>query len=286
MFPLFNELFQSPSYDPVAIRDGQFLPRDIWQFVAYPFDWAQTNIHIVSEMMFRDWRAAMAYVAILAALTFAIARAANRIRGRRDAMPNDTRGLAVVFVFMIASYLAWAATFGNYRYAVVLEMLTGVAIVGAVVAILSDAQLRFATAAAALTVVAMTTIYPDWGRAAYGARYIDVRVPPIPPGSRVLIASWDPAAYFIPYAEPSARYLGIENNFLALSQDNGLANEVKRLMREPGPAKFVVNVGVFDARALNALLAHFNLKLGAAPCRAIRSNLPSATLALCPAVPR
>jgi Dolichyl-phosphate-mannose-protein mannosyltransferase len=39
VFPLFNNIFQSPYYDPVALRDGQFLPRDFWQGVAFPWFW-------------------------------------------------------------------------------------------------------------------------------------------------------------------------------------------------------------------------------------------------------
>jgi hypothetical protein len=98
----------------------------------------------------------------------------------------------------------------------------------------------------------------------------------------VLIATWDPAAYFIPWAEPTARYLGIENNYLELSQSNKLATEVKRLMRTPGPAKFILSVGKFDPDKLNKLLDNFSLKLSASPCAPIHSNLEVHPLSLCP----
>ena len=97
----------------------------------------------------------------------------------------------------------------------------------------------------------------------------------------MLIATWDPAAYFIPWAEPTARYLGIENNYLELSQSNKLATEVKRLMRTPGPAKFVLSVGTFDPDKLNKLLDNFSLKLSASPCAPIHSNLEVHPLSLC-----
>ena len=69
-------------------------------------------------------------------------------------------------------------------------------------------------------------------------------------------ATWQPVAYFIPYAEPRAQYVGIENNYLELSQHNLLAEWAKRLMRAPGRPKFVLNVDRFDPDKLNALLAH------------------------------
>ena len=70
---------------------------------------------------------------------------------------------------------------------------------------------------------------------------------------------------------PRVQYLGIENNYLELSQTNKLATEVKRLMRTPGRPKFVVSVGEFDAGKLNALLANFDLKLsgGAVPASSL-----------------
>jgi hypothetical protein len=135
---------------------------------------------------------------------------------------------------------------------------------------------------------ATTTIYPDWGRGEhpsagirpgrYAEKYIDVRVPKIPANSVVLMATADPVSYFIPYAEPTARYLGIENDFLMLSQGNKLVAEVRRRMGEAGVAKFVVRV---EDDAMNDLLAKFGLKLSASPCQPIRSNLEEHKLALC-----
>ena len=47
-FPLFNDIFQSPSYDPVPLRDDRFVPGTIWEFLAYPFYWARYNHYLVT----------------------------------------------------------------------------------------------------------------------------------------------------------------------------------------------------------------------------------------------
>jgi hypothetical protein len=181
------------------------------------------------------------------------------------------------------SYFSWALQFGYYRYAIPLEMLTGVITVGALIWLIEDRRLRMSAAVAVLAVAATTTVYLDWGRRPYTDKYVEVSVPALPPDGIVLIATWDPAAYFIPYAEPRVQYLGIENNYLELSQTNKLATEVKRLMRTPGRPKFVLSVGDFDAGKLNSLLANFDLKLSGAPCRPIHSNLEDQALSLCAA---
>ena len=291
VFPLLNHIFQSPYYEPQSIRDTQFLPGDFWQLIAYPFYWAKTNHHLVSELTFRDWRGAIAYVAIAAGvLTLAARRACEKCR--RDGVFAETRGLGLVFIFVIVSYFFWGFGFSIYRYAVTLEMLTGVVTMGALIWLFEDRRLRIVVAIVLLTIAVTTTVYLDWGRGEhpsagirpgrYGEKYVDVRVPQLPVNSVVLIATRDPVAYFIPFAEPTAQFLGIENNYLELSQNNKLASEVKRLMLTPGRPKFILSVGEFNGNKLNGILEQFGLSLSTLPCQPIRSNLEEEALSLCP----
>jgi hypothetical protein len=283
VFPLLNHIFQSPYYEPQPLRDEQFLPRDVWQAIANPFYWAKTNRYLVTELPFREWRGAIAYSAI-AATVLALALRRVRKHAPRDGGLAETRGLGLVCIFVIVSYVVWEFGFGNYRYAVVLEMLTGVVTMGAVIRLVTDPRLRIAVALVVMTLAAATTSHLDWGHVPYGDRTIDVRVPPLPKNSVVLVATWHPASYFIPYAEPTAQYLGIENNYLTLSQNNKLASEARRLMQTPGRPKFILSVGEFNADALNALLAKFGLTLSPPPCQPIWSNLAVEALSLCPVV--
>lgn len=283
-FPFLNQVFQSPYYEPVALGDARFVARDIWQLMFYPFYWTATNVYVVSELPFRDWRGAIAYVAIAAGLLTLAARHL-RAGSRYDAASAETGGLGLVVIFVVVSALCWELGFGIYRYAVALEMLTGVVTVGVTIRLFANRRLRVGAAVVAFALAAATTIYLDWGRGDYGEKYIDVRVPPLPANSVVLIATWDPVAYFVPFAEPSARFLGIKNAFLTLSQTNKLATEVKRIMRTQGPPKFILNIGEFDGEKLTALLEPFGLKLDTKPCLPVEQNLggeDEEALSLCP----
>ena len=175
-------------------------------------------------------------------------------------------------------------------------MLTGVTAMGTLIRLLENPRLRIASALLIVMLAGATTIYIDWGRgehpsagirpARYGQRYIDVSVPHLPANSVVLIATWDPASYFIPFAEPSIQFVGIENNFLSLSQGNRLVSAVKQLMRASGRPKFIVSVGEFDRAKLNGILESFDLILSSSPCLPIRSNLEEQPLSICPTMPR
>jgi hypothetical protein len=305
-FPYLNQIFRSPWFDPIAIRDARFLPQSVWDVFTYPFLWTTVDIYRIVEPPFRDWRAAIAYVALVAGvLALAVKFLCNRPSAHKALA--ETPGLGIVLAFVVVSYVVWVLGFAYYRYAVPIEMLTGVVTMGALVWLFDSDRVRMVGAVVLLAIAGATTVYLDWGRRPYENRYVDVQVPPIPENAVVLVATWGPAGFFIPYAEPRARYVGMENNFLSLTQDNRraiadesgldpnslpnfpdnkLALEVKRVMRTPGPPKFVLNVDAFDAGKLDALLAHFDLKWDGKPCPPIRTNLTGPALSLCRAVER
>src|SRR5262249_554689 len=156
---------------------------------------------LVSELTFRDCRAAVAYAALVAGT---LSRAAGYLFSERR-RHSETRGLDLILIFVIVSYLFWAINFGNYRYPVPLEMLTGIVTVGGLIWLLEGSRLRSLVAIAVFAIAATTTVYPDWGRgehpsagirpARYGDKYVDVRVPQLPRNSLVLIATWEPVSY-------------------------------------------------------------------------------------------
>jgi hypothetical protein len=283
-FPMLNNIFQSPYFEPESGTEGEFQARDFWQLIAYPFYWLQTRSYLVSEIPLRDWRAGIAYLAIVVAV---IARVGALRTAKHAREPDrETRGLGLLIIFVVLSYFVWAFAFGNYRYAVTLEMLTGIIIIGVSIGLVRGRARRIAGAIAVLSIAAVTTVYPDWGRGRFGERTIDVRVPPLPANSLVLIATGQPVAYFIPFAEPTAQFVGIENDFLDLSQGNLLVAKVRSLMRTPDRPKFIVSVGDFDRGKLDRVLGEFGLMLGRSPCKPIWSNLENPAMSICPAVPR
>jgi hypothetical protein len=282
-FPYLNQIFRSPWWEPIAIRDDRFIPTTLWDLLALPFSWVKVHTYVVVEKPFRDWRAAAAYIAVVAAV---LAFAARRLRAPRADSAARTRGLGLVLVFVVVSYLAWALGFAYYRYAIPLEMLSGVVVVGALLWLLDTSRVRVPIAVTVMAIITASTIPIDWGRRDYDGHYVSVEVPPIPPNAVVFSATWDPVAFIIPYAEPRAQYVSIENNYLELSQNNILANEVKQIMRAPGRPKLVINVNELDRAKWNGLLAQFGLQLSEEPCQPIHSNLEDQKLSLCKAMER
>jgi hypothetical protein len=279
-FPLFNQVFRSPWWEPMSIRDDRFVASGPWRLLLFPFSWAHLQSYVVAEPTFRDARAALAYGTVAAAMLCWIF---DRVRheGARRPTQVELIGFGPLIAFLAVSFTCWALIFGIYRYGVAMEMLTGVAVVSALIRVIPPGQWRLAAVTAVLLGALASTVYPDWGRLPYADRYVSVEVPTLAPHSVVLIATWNPAAFFIPFAEPTARYVGINNNYLDLSQHNLLTAEVDRVMREKGHDKFILSVGPFDAAALDMIAGHFGLALAQSPCLPVRTNLEGYDLALC-----
>ncbi len=282
VFPFMNDKFHSPYYELVSVRDSRFLPHGVWDLIAYPFYWAKTNVGVVTELRFRDPRFAFAYVAApigIALLAFRCWRSK-----RAGQYSHETRGLGLVLFFFLISYLAWASSFAIYRYAIPLEMLTGIIIVGTIVWLVPGRIPRLVLSATILVTITATTAYFQWGRGVFGQKYIDVHVPPIPPHSLVLLPTTNPVAYFIPFAEPTAQYLGIENNYLHADQQNLLATMVRDLVASPSTTKLVLIENHTLPPAGMQFLERSRLRVTDS-CERIQSNLDAVPLELCRTAP-
>jgi Glycosyltransferase family 87 len=114
VFPLFNGIFRSRELWPVNILDRQFLPRNLWDALAYPIYWMLGD-NRSSEYPFRDARFAAAMALFLLCIG----------KGLTKRTPIFTRGDIQLFLFAGLSYAAWLSLFSIQRYAIVLELTCG-----------------------------------------------------------------------------------------------------------------------------------------------------------------
>jgi hypothetical protein len=187
----------------------------------------------------RDWRAAIAWVAAAAAL---LALAMRHLRGRHRATgaPAPSSGFSLIVTFAAVSYFSWALGFGYYRYAVPLEMLTGVVTVGALTVIFEQRRLRI--------VAALGLGDRHKHHRLYGL--VADRTWPEPPriwrplcrrrGAAIarqrhrIDRHLGPGGVLYPVCQSGRAISQHREQLPELSQNNKFAAEVKRLMREPG----------------------------------------------------
>jgi hypothetical protein len=266
-FPYFNNIFQSPWWEPVAWFDRNFGPRGALEAVFFPYVLAQQNL-LVGEVAFRDWR-----LATLATLAIALA-----VR-RTPAQGLDSRPWLFLGVFALVAYFVWLELYAIYRYLVPVEMLSGPLIVGCIVTLVRARKARIVAVVLIAALLVGTTRPGDWGRLPFRGAYFDVGMPDIAPRSLVIMGPYDPMAYAIPLVRPDARFVSPYNNLLHYSQQNLLVKEIGRVIAtHPGP---IYSLDLRGLDRMQGVLDHYGLKRNTGTCVPVRSYIDFSLMQFC-----
>jgi hypothetical protein len=236
MFPMFNQWFHSPWAPATSMTDIRFLPRNWGQWLAYPLYWLRRNQQLVTELRFADPRYALAFLAVLTLPTLQLWR-----RNRATLEP----GLAWLAVFWALSYLQWLRLFSILRYAVPLEALSGVLVLGVLRNAWPDQDGHLSKAVhrglwtCVLLCLALTH-YPNWGHVPFSRKPVEVMAPRLPAHSLVMLVGM-PLAYLPPLLpqEAGARYVGL-NWFTDTTRGYRLYDTIEQTVREHRGPRYVL----------------------------------------------
>src|SRR5207247_8980401 len=79
LFPYFNDIFRSPWWDATRIIDPRFGPHTLLGWLTFPLPLLKVSAGYVIEVLFRDWRFPLIYLALVGAL---VTWLVNRVRNR------------------------------------------------------------------------------------------------------------------------------------------------------------------------------------------------------------
>jgi len=278
LFPFFNNVFHSPYWENAPLVDERFKPRNLSQWIAYPFYWLRLNHSLVTELVFRDLR----FAAVFSCMVFVlIQRGLNRINGAELAMvPLDARR-RLLLIFFLLSYVIWEAMFSIYRYILPLEVLTGLVLFVVLEQALISLTWRAAVLVVLGAVIVGTTVYPNWGRAKFGDRYFAIDVPKLPGNSLVVMAGTAPMAYVVPMLGADVRVVAIQNNLLNPSQNNLLIKSARRIVaHNRGPMFSLSAAG--DDKNVDGAYAAFGLRRDLTRCTELTLKGGGDMLSVCP----
>jgi hypothetical protein len=275
LFPYFNEIFRAPLLPPEPVLERRFGPKSVLGWLAFPFTLLQPERGYVMEAFYRDPRfpvlAALALVAV--AIRFA---APSRFAGAA-ASATSRAARRFVAVYLGAGFVTWAIVHSYYRYLLPLELLTGAGIVALALRLVRSKAPRAALVALAVAIVAATD-QPDWGRVAYGERFLEVNVPPIERGALVLLTYDAPMAYVLTRFPADARHVGIHNNLVRADRRTALRDRVAHIIA--GHRGRIYQLTPMHEPSERVLEAYGLKRVGR--CEEIRSNLDREVLHLCP----
>lgn len=269
LFPLFNQWFHSPLTTPTPLTDSRFFPRNVAQWLFYPFFWLKRRPSLVTEVPFADPRYAMAMLSLVALAT------AYHMRGREDdGTPNPALRFLVIFVS--ASYLTWLVRFAILRYAVALESLTGLVMLIAVrtwMPASADHHRLGKLFAVLLVLIIGASAYPNWWRAPYSNGVIEAELPNLEPNSIVILAGIPDGylAALFPHAE-NLQFIGL-SWFTAASRGYGLYEMTQRRLHEHRGPTYVVLRDDSETAVAMSLLQDILPTRQITACQPILSNM-------------
>ena len=276
LFPLFNDLLRSPFFELAAPKDAKFIPKTLGEALYYPFGWATDATRtFVSEVPFRDIRIALALILVaIVAVTAAYAALV-----RQDDRPVLPRRAAALFAFVVASYGVWLPMFAVYRYLLPLEMLSGVVAMAAALYLARPSAIPPLLLATALGCW-VTTKPLEWGHTGFRDRYVEVQAPALAPNTLVLVVGDDPVSYLVPFMNPSARWLSLDNNFLNPTQDNKLVGREREIIAgHRGPMVVLAETAAADR--VSSDLSAYGLSVDLSACGKVMSSLGGQAFDLC-----
>jgi hypothetical protein len=270
LFPYYNALFKSPYVGPENIVDDRWVPLTLTDALQYPFLFNVDNA-IASEVRFTDLRFALVFLLVTVVV---IAWLLELVSGRAANPPSslDMNGGRWLLVFFFVSYFVWLKQFAVYRYVASLEMLAPLLMCCLLGKLTSDRRRLASVAAFEFVIGAATLSVPDWGRAPWSKRYIEIAKPRIvrPAKSVVVMASTEPIGYAVAGFPPEARFVRIESNFFNPLVDTRLAKDVAEILRASDVDYYLLTTMNAVAQAPDLLTAY---ALSVVDCAALKANL-------------
>jgi hypothetical protein len=156
VFPLFNDVFQSPYAPQGAAVSGRFVVHTPWDMIERLWQMAAFRSFTMTEAFVPDFRPLLAAILLLFAVARLLAgrssvRSASEVAGRADVQ---------LFILLVTAYPIWLISSGNARYVIAWFMLLGIGMMRALQVAIPG---RVAPILAAVLVLVQSIIYIGYG---------------------------------------------------------------------------------------------------------------------------
>jgi hypothetical protein len=279
MAPYFNDVFASPMFDRTNFADTRFVPGSfLTGLVTYPFAWL-FGMHPTSEVPFRDARFALVAVFLPVALVVSVLRPGRGPSGAaKTGSIVELRQFWLHGLFFIASYAIWLKQIAYQRYALPLELLTGLMLFLSLDRLLRNRKEVTCVFSVLAVFIVIWTRPANWGRIPYGNDWFGIEIPrdQEPQTLYVMMGHDEPFAYVIPFMPDTSQFIRLTGN-MPLDPNMPLGRKALSMIRaHTGTIRSLAVVELDEED--RARLARFGLALAAGrECERFRSRLDTFT---------
>ena len=279
MAPYFNDVFASPMFVLDSFADRRFIPGSfLTSAITYPFRWL-LGMHPTSEVPFRDARFALVAVFLPVALVVSVLRPGRGPSGAaKTGSIVELRQFWLHGLFFIASYAIWLKQFGYQRYALPLELLTGLMLFLSLDRLLRNRKEVICVFSVLAVFIVIWTRPANWGRIPYGNDWFGIEIPrdQEPQTLYVMMGHDEPFAYVIPFMPDTSQFIRLTGN-MPLDPNMPLGRKALSMIRaHTGTIRSLAVVELDEED--RARLARFGLALTpGSQCERFRSRLDTFT---------
>jgi hypothetical protein len=267
-FPYYNDIFQS--------KDALFEPYNDQRFRQHGVDMLLAPIHLLDRTM----RFSEEHLRDPRLLTGLVAMA--WLGWKQRALPAGSRQrerMVLLSVFFFSATALWLLQYGIYRYLIVIEQLSCLALVLAIAP--QAGGKRWLGLWIAVFLLAGLTHRPNWGRHAEPLPRLGFDRPGVDHGAMVVTATDEPLGYFALGLPDDVPMLALDGNLFGPKQCSGLRERAAReVAQHPGRIWLLAPVGGYEMDIEQFMLTRYYGLKAAGTCVQWKSSLGVAQL--CP----
>ncbi|HEX3914566.1 MAG TPA: hypothetical protein VHW71_13745 [Steroidobacteraceae bacterium] len=285
MFPLLNNVFQSPEFPIASAKHYRFIPDSLTDALLRPFAMMGTNSMVADELQAPDLRYALLLVVFLISAVAWI----WHLRGHRTIPPvesteSSTRVLAALGIGFSFSWVMWLDNSGNSRYFLPMASIAAVLAVALLFRLLANHTTGLNGILLALligqgTQLALGTQY-RWNPAPWDGHWFNVEIPERLASQPNLYLSigMQSNSFIVPFLAKGSGVVNFAGGY-ALGPDGANASRVRTLITRSMPNLRVLVGGaqIYPDSVLRAprqsdvndLLGPFGLRLDMSDCETI-----------------
>lgn len=273
VFPLYNDIFRSPYFDPVAMKDNRYIFEGVEDFFEKPIELA-TGIHPGIETFMLDSRYLLFLVILLLCLPILIDALILRRKGYFSPAPVFERtSLVFVLAFIVVNFAFWGVMFGIMRYAIALEQLVPLCIIMLFALMAAEWRRLVLLSIASSLVMSLSVNAGNWGREPFGDDWFRFKFPEVvtQPNTLFVMLTGQGMSYLVPYLPQSDRFVRLSGNFV-ISEETGLGQKISEtISHHDGQIRTLSDIRV-DASESASYLAEYGLVLHETTCLPVLTN--------------
>jgi hypothetical protein len=277
--PFLNNVFVSPLFERTSYNDERFIPGSLLTgAITYPFAWL-LGMHPTSPVPLRDARFALVAIFLPVALVISALRSPRGLSGAdQTGSILELHQFWLYGLFFIASYAIWLKQFGHQRYALPLELLTGLMLFLSLDRLLRNPKEVVCVFIMLAVFIVIWTRPANWGRIPYGKVWFGIEIPrdQTPQTLYVMMGHVEPFAYVIPFMPDTSRFIRL-TGIMPLDPNMPLGRKALSMIRAHTGTIRSLSVVELDEQN-RARLARFGLALAPGRgCEWFRSRLDTFT---------